>query len=237
MLNACSSANAGFLTPAVRVRQARFTVGLPAQGRNICGSWAWDILGTHLPAIARDTLYHDRHDAQQVTAHVESYEDQEHLRANLAEAGLVAFVANGSILPRASGASVCDHSLHATRLLSKTRDPIELSLFSLLSMHTPQDRPMSQEDAVPFATPGSLLTELPLHNGGKVSGMGIPKGITLIVGGGFHGKSTLLQALEVGVYSHVPGDGREFVVADPYAMKVCKGAGRGRPRQAEESPR
>jgi len=53
--------------------------------------------------------------------------------------------------------------------------------------------------------------------------MGIPCGITLIVGGGFHGKSTLLQALEVGVYSHIPGDGRVFVVTDPSAMKVRRG--------------
>ena len=56
--------------------------------------------------------------------------------------------------------------------------------------------------------------------------MGIPKGITLIVGGGYHGKSTLLKALELGVYDHVKGDGREFVITDPTAMKIRAEDGR-----------
>ena len=50
--------------------------------------------------------------------------------------------------------------------------------------------------------------------------MGIPKGVTLIVGGGFHGKSTLLNAIQVGVYNHIPGDGREFVCTDPTAFTI-----------------
>lgn len=50
--------------------------------------------------------------------------------------------------------------------------------------------------------------------------MGIPRGITLIVGGGFHGKSTMLEALQVGVYNKIPGDGREFVITEPNAVKV-----------------
>jgi len=56
--------------------------------------------------------------------------------------------------------------------------------------------------------------------------MGIPKGISVIVGGGFHGKSVLLKALEVGVYNHIPGDGREFVVCDPSAVKIRAEDGR-----------
>lgn len=71
-----------------------------------------DILGTHLPTIARETLYADRHDAAVLRAHLHSYEDQEHLRAGLADAGLVAFVADGTILPRASGASVRPQAPH-----------------------------------------------------------------------------------------------------------------------------
>lgn len=50
--------------------------------------------------------------------------------------------------------------------------------------------------------------------------MGIPKGVTLIVGGGFHGKSTLLNAIQLGVYNHSPGDGREFVCTDPTAFTI-----------------
>jgi predicted ABC-class ATPase len=56
--------------------------------------------------------------------------------------------------------------------------------------------------------------------------MGLPKGVTLIVGGGFHGKSTLLRAIELGIYSHVPGDGREYVVTDPGAVKIRAENGR-----------
>jgi len=56
--------------------------------------------------------------------------------------------------------------------------------------------------------------------------MGIPKGITTIVGGGFHGKSTLVQAISMGVYNHIPGDGREFVATDPSAVGVRSEDGR-----------
>lgn len=65
-----------------------------------------------------------------------------------------------------------------------------------------------------------MRREFKLPNRGIVTGMAIPQGVTLIVGGGFHGKSTLLQALELGVYDHIPGDGREFVCTDPTAVKI-----------------
>ena len=68
--------------------------------------------------------------------------------------------------------------------------------------------------------------ELQLPNRGSIRGLGIRRGVTLIVGGGFHGKSTLLEALQVGVFNHVPGDGREFVVTDPTAAKVRAEDGR-----------
>ena len=67
---------------------------------------------------------------------------------------------------------------------------------------------------------------LDLPHRGKLTGMGVPRGITLIVGGGYHGKSTLLKALELGVYGHVAGDGREYVVTDPTAVKVRAEDGR-----------
>ena len=86
------------------------------------------------------------------------------------------------------------------------------------------DRPMT--GAVPFRSPEGLKVTVELPNRGSVTGMGIPRGVTLIVGGGFHGKSTLLRALERGVYNHVPGDGRELVVADPTAVKVRAEDGR-----------
>lgn len=86
------------------------------------------------------------------------------------------------------------------------------------------DRPM--RDAVPFISPESLQIEIELPHKGKMIGMGIPKGITVIVGGGYHGKSTLLKALEQGVYNHIAGDGREYVVAEATGMKIRAEDGR-----------
>jgi hypothetical protein len=62
--------------------------------------------------------------------------------------------------------------------------------------------------------------------GRDITGMGIPRGITVIAGGAYHGKSTLLSALEKSVYPHVPGDGREWIVVDPTAVRVCDEGGR-----------
>ncbi len=86
------------------------------------------------------------------------------------------------------------------------------------------DRPLT--DGIAFAAPPERRITLTVPNAGPVTGMGIPRGITLIVGGGFHGKSTLLTALELGVYDHIPGDGRERVVADPAAVKIRAEDGR-----------
>lgn len=86
------------------------------------------------------------------------------------------------------------------------------------------DRPMKQ--AVPFYSPKSMAVVLTLPNKGPVRGMGIPRGVTLIAGGGYHGKSTLLKALERGVYNHIAGDGREYVITDDTAVKIRAEDGR-----------
>ena len=86
------------------------------------------------------------------------------------------------------------------------------------------NRPMKQ--AVAFQSPKSLEVTLHLPNKGEMKGMGIPQGITMIVGGGFHGKSTLLKALEAGVYNHIAGDGREYVITDDTAVKLRAEDGR-----------
>jgi predicted ABC-class ATPase len=88
------------------------------------------------------------------------------------------------------------------------------------------DRPLLDDGVIPFRSPPELRVTLTAPNAGDVTGMGIPAGVTLIVGGGFHGKSTLLRALERGVYDHVPGDGRERVVTDATAVKVRAEDGR-----------
>lgn len=88
------------------------------------------------------------------------------------------------------------------------------------------DRPLEGSAVVPFQSPPELEVTLDTPNAGPVAGMGIPEGVTLIVGGGYHGKSTLLRALEQGVYNHRPGDGREYVVAESHAVKVRAEDGR-----------
>ncbi|MDR2732503.1 MAG: ABC-ATPase domain-containing protein [Fibromonadaceae bacterium] len=82
------------------------------------------------------------------------------------------------------------------------------------------------QNAVPFVSPPELLVNLNLPNGEQVAGMGIQTGVTIIAGGGFHGKSTLLHALEEAVYPHIPGDGRELIVIDETATPVKTEEGR-----------
>lgn len=172
--------------------EVRFCVGLPAQGRRILGRQAAQMLCEDLPQIVDRALKFQHLDRAVITNHVETVEDADWLRQQLETRGLVAFVADGAILPRLSGVD---------------------------------DRPLSA-DAVPFQSPPSLRVEFNCPNRGKISGMGIPTGITLIVGGGYHGKSTLLRAIELGVYDRIPGDGRELVVTHPAAVKIRAEDGR-----------
>ncbi|MEQ8278733.1 MAG: ABC-ATPase domain-containing protein [Deltaproteobacteria bacterium] len=174
--------------------ELRITAGLPAAGRSVLAREAIALLLDDLPAVARLSLFADEYGAYDAERFVDTVEDQAHLRGQLAERGLVAFVADGAILPRASGAS---------------------------------DRPLSGPDVVPFVAPESLAVELEgLHPPGPVRGLGVPRGVTLIVGGGYHGKSTLLSAIQRGVYDHVPDDGRERVVTDHDAVKIRAEDGR-----------
>ena len=85
-------------------------------------------------------------------------------------------------------------------------------------------RPM--KNAVLFQSPQEMSVAMDLPHRGRITGMGIPKGVTLIVGGGYHGKSTLLKALELGVYNHIAGDGREYVITDRTAVKIRAEDGR-----------
>ncbi len=88
------------------------------------------------------------------------------------------------------------------------------------------DRPLKGKSVVLFGSPESLVLEIELPYAGRVAGMGIPAGITLIVGGGYHGKSTLLQTIERGIHNHIPGDGRELCVSDERTVKVRSYSGR-----------
>ncbi|KAL1950859.1 hypothetical protein VTO73DRAFT_8 [Trametes versicolor] len=166
--------------------ELRCCIGLPAQGRTILGEQALHVFSSVIPALAQNLLYAS-HDAKHISDSIDCIEDQEALRAQITAAGLVAFVPNGAVLPRASGAS---------------------------------DMPMTSPNFVAFQSPAHLEWTFVLSHRGRVTGMGIPKGVTMIAGGGFHGKSTLLDALARGCYNHVPGDGREFLVASAQCVSI-----------------
>ena len=172
--------------------EVRFQVGLPAHGRRISGRDAITLLTDTVPLLVRTTLIEGRDDEALLVA-ATTNEDAEWLRDALAEEGLVAFVADGSVLPRRSGVD---------------------------------ERPLASSGVVPIVAPPSLRVTLTAPNAGAVPGMGVPEGVTLIVGGGFHGKSTLLRAIQEGVYNHAPGDGRERVVTREDAVKIRAEDGR-----------
>ena len=171
--------------------EARFYVGFPARGRSVLARELEKIIFNIIPNIVENTFIYKNINKLDLINRVKLMEDQFYIRKNLKKKGLVAFVANESILPRESGASA---------------------------------RPL--RNGKKFISPQALEVEFDTPNTGKIKGMGIPKGITLIVGGGYHGKSTLLKALELGIYNHIEGDGREFVITDESALKVRAEDGR-----------
>ena len=173
------------------ILEARIYVGFPPKGWTVLAKEIEKILYNVIPNLVLNTLVYDNINKSKLINRVKLVEDQEYLRNELKNKGLIAFVANDSILPRESGVS---------------------------------EKPL--KSAMQFKSPKSLEVEISLPNKGLIKGMGIKKGITLIVGGGYHGKSTLLNALELGVYNHIEGDGREFVITDNTAVKVRAEDGR-----------
>lgn len=95
---------------------------------------------------------------------------------------------------------------------------------SILPRQGDTEDPLS--GAVPFQSPPELQVTIPLTDGKAITGMGLKYGITVITGGGYSGKSTLLDCLEQGIYFHVNGDGREYVISDESACKVYAEDGR-----------
>ena len=170
---------------------ARFEVGFPANGRTINAYELEKILFDFLPPVVVQCFYFRSWKKEILQENYELSVDQNFIRQELPRRKLVAFLAEGSILPRMSGVS---------------------------------SRPL--KDAVPLTVPETLRVEMELPCKGKIAGMGIPEGVTLIIGGGYHGKSTLLQALEQGVYNHIAGDGREYVITENTAVKLRAEDGR-----------
>lgn len=151
-----------------------------------------DIVWNEVSGLDREALEH----------HVAVYRRQSEIVDWLEAHGRIAFVANGSILPRKH------------EVTSHWRDSWQ------------GDRSLRLTEAVPFQSPESLLQTISFSDGGQITGMAVPAGITVITGGGYSGKSTLLDALEAGIYRHVPGDGREFVLTLPDGIKIYAEDGR-----------
>lgn len=171
--------------------EVRMNASLPAAGRRIKGRAAARLLGEDLVELVRSSALVEGMDVPALREHVALYLDQLELRSRLTQHGLVAFVADGAVLPRRSGV---------------------------------EDTPLP--GAVPFVSPESLRVSFDLPSGRTVTGMGVARGITVVVGGGYHGKSTLLRGIERGVYPHVGGDGREWVLTVPDALSVRAEDGR-----------
>ncbi|MUV36664.1 hypothetical protein JNUCC1_00467 [Lentibacillus sp. JNUCC-1] len=179
---------------AVQITPEKITVclsvGLPANGRRINGGEAIKLLTDAMIDIMKHSILTVKDET--IESAVQLADQQQAIRKEMSDKGWIAFIANGSILPRESGIS---------------------------------DRPMN--NAVPFQSPPELETEISVpHQASPVKGMAVGKGITLIVGGGYHGKSTLLQAIERGIYHHIAEDGREYVLTDPDAVKIRAEDGR-----------
>ena len=166
--------------------------GLPGDGRRVLAKECVKLLSNILPPVWEESLLAKSLDMNQVQKALETLEDYSALSEMLNQNQWASYIANGSLLPRASGIS---------------------------------DLPL-KDGGVVFSAPEELSTEIHLPHRGKISGMAIPLGITLVVGGGFHGKSTLLKAIQDAVYPHVTGDGRECIATQTTAVKIRAEDGR-----------
>ncbi|MDR7554069.1 MAG: ABC-ATPase domain-containing protein [Armatimonadota bacterium] len=173
--------------------EVRVAIGLPAEGRKAAARAAITLFFEELPAVVEAGLVWARLDGEAGRRFVETVEDYLALQAQLPALGLVAFLADGAVLPRET---------------------------------PPGDGPLRGGRAQPLQAPDALAVTVSLPHRGTVRGLGIPRGVTVVTGGAFSGKSTLLAAVARGVYPHVPGDGRELVATVPDAVMVRAEPGR-----------
>jgi predicted ABC-class ATPase len=171
--------------------EVRGTVVLPTQGRRLAAKGLQGLLLQDLPQIVEGALLYGSLNPSAVQRHCEVVEDYEAMRTELSVHGLVAFLADGAVLPR---------------------EPAT-------------DRPMLAR-VVPLEAPQELRVTLSPPHRGAVTGLGIPRGVTVILGHPFSGRSTFLRAVAAAVYPHVPGDGREYCVTVPDAVLVRADPGR-----------
>ena len=167
--------------------EVRFSIDLPHDKGNIPTYELTELLLKRLPRMVRGSMFFKNIDSEKLTKWIEVYQDAEALRKSLDAAGLVAFVADGSVI---------------------------------------EGIRREEDSRKAFKAPDDLAVTLTAPNRGEIRGMGIPKGLTVIAGWANSGKTTLLTALSYGVYNHLPGDGREYIVTAHDAMFVQTEEGR-----------
>lgn len=177
----------------------RFMISLPAKGQGggvFDAEQAWIMLNEELTAIVDATFFYRHYDEQTRTL-LQQFVDVQKTRGEI-----VRF-------------------MHQHNLVAFIANAARLPRQSGVD-----DRPSMSESVKTFQSPPSLQITIPLTNGLNISGMGIKEGITCITGGGYHGKSTLMQAILAGVYAHIPGDGREYAVTRDDAVFIRAEEGR-----------
>ncbi len=177
----------------------RFIISLPAKGQGggvFDAEQAWIMLNQELVAIVDATFFYQDYDQKTQTLFQQFVDVQKN------RAGIIQFMRQ--------------HELVAF-IANDAKLPRQSGV---------DDRPDLGESVKPFQSPALLQITIPLPDGRSITGMGIKEGVTCITGGGYHGKSTLMQAVLAGVYAHIPGDGREYVVTREDAFFIRAEEGR-----------
>ncbi len=167
------------------------------------GEWAAEIVTLNVPTIIRNTMFYDKMDSKQLMTHILSVEDQEYLRYALLDA-MRDFQHAQQIEFKGN---FCTNTFLSLSLYRSLLRQMSLSGFVRNGAILPRksgasDEPMGETEAVPFRSPPSLEREFELPNSGKIRGMAIPHGVTLIVGGGFHGMLFIMNPYNILCCNH-----------------------------------
>lgn len=179
------------LLAAEEYLEARITVHLPLAGGLVDSVGAQEIFFEDLSDVVNRSLIYCNLDDAELEEFVDLMEDVDQIRQILPTRGLVAFLAEGSLLSRLGNTDYPGH-----------------------------------DELRPLFVDESLSMEMDTPNGGTVRGVGIPQGITLILGDAYSGRSDILSGIAHGIYNHIPGDGRERCVTVPDAVQVAAEVGR-----------
>ena len=169
--------------------EARFTADLPADGNKV-SAVAMDLLIERIRTVVSESIYCSQYKQFKIYNHIQTNENADYIREHLKEKGLVAFIADGSVIPRR-----------------------EDDLAPMIGAE-----PMTYDDSM------KVMFDVP--NGEPITGLGIPMGFTALTGSSGSGKSTILDGIFAGVYNHIPGDGREYVITSPDAAYIMSEPGR-----------